>query len=210
MLIHVYIYDIYAYKFNCKEKKEKKGLGKMRGSLKWSIMIIATFLFFSLTNGKISIKIYGNTLDQICNQAVDKLSCVQILGEDPRTRIADMKGMALISMSLSIMQATETYDDRIPQFLKKTTDRVGKLRLERCKSDYQEALGKYQEAYKSAGAASYWDVIDRVREGFDKVVHCENLYRTDPIGVCPITNHNHRLINLSGIILIIVDMLLRK
>ncbi|XP_021911561.1 pectinesterase inhibitor-like [Carica papaya] len=175
-------------------------------SLKWSIMIMFIFLFSNPINGRFSTQIDKATLDQICVQTKDEIFCDSVLGSDPRTRTADMKGMALIAISLSIIQINEV-TTLIPELLSGTTDPVAKQRLQTCNSDYEAALVKFQEAYRSAGAASYSDVINSARDGVDKTTQCENRYKTSPVGSSPLSQRNQNMINLSEIISIIVKMI---
>ncbi|KDP31606.1 hypothetical protein JCGZ_14831 [Jatropha curcas] len=146
-----------------------------------------------------------SSIDPICKQSQDYNFCMQILITDPRTLAADMHGLEVISISLTVDQI-QTTSDNFASIGKGITDPVGKKRLGVCISNYSDALTKFQNAFQSASNKAYLDVIGRLRDGFNKIVECENVYRMgEPIAVCPVSANNnfvtslHNELSLKGI-----------
>lgn len=151
-------------------------------------------------------------VDYICKQAESYEFCSSILKGDLRTASADLHGLALISIALSIDQVRDTLDQQIPHVnMIGQASVIDKHRMEACKSDYGEALVKFQGAFWACDRRSYWEVIDWVRYGANKAIDCEDIYRRcDPISVSPISGDNHKLIWLAEITFIVLDSLLRS
>ncbi|KAK9018456.1 hypothetical protein V6N11_001431 [Hibiscus sabdariffa] len=60
-------------------------------------------------------------IERICKQSQDYGFCMSTLGNDPRSGTADLRGLALISTSLSIIQIQDTLS-RLPDIIKQSTD----------------------------------------------------------------------------------------
>ncbi|PON61777.1 Pectinesterase inhibitor domain containing protein [Parasponia andersonii] len=152
-------------------------------------------------------------VDYICKQAESYDFCFSILSRDVRTPSADIHGLSLLSIALSIDQVSDTIDQKIdhPTFSHAAADHVDKDRMDACKSDYEKALTMFLRAYDACSRRSYWEVIDLVKYGANKAIDCENIYRRhDPMRVSPISGDNHKLIRLAEITLIVIDTLLRS
>lgn len=144
-------------------------------------------------------------LDEICRQSEDYDFCFKTLDADRRTPAADRYGLALLSIAINIdiIQATS---DRIIEIIKTVSDSVDKQRIEVCQKDYADALGMFQAAYKSSSERSYWEALEHLREGTDKAIDCEAVYRrSSPIRESPTTGENHNVVKLAGITLIIIN-----
>lgn len=88
---------------------------------------------------------------------------------------------------------------------------MDKQRIEVCQSDYRDALEKFRGAYTSASARSYWEVIDWVRDGANKAIDCEDIYKREaPIRESPTTGENHKVIKLAEITFIIITPLMSR
>ncbi|KAJ6710639.1 PECTINESTERASE INHIBITOR-LIKE [Salix koriyanagi] len=146
-------------------------------------------------------------VQSLCNESQDPDFCNRTLATDPRVEAANMDGLALISISLTIDQV-QTTSDSIASIRGQVSDPIGKQRIEVCQADYTDALRQFRGAFSSSDGKAYWDVIDRVRDGTNKVIDCENIYKRDPIRASPISVDNHNVIKLSELTLIIVDQIL--
>ncbi|CAK7348481.1 unnamed protein product [Dovyalis caffra] len=135
-------------------------------------------------------------LQSICKESQDPDFCNRTLATDPRVAAANLDALALISISLPTIQVQGTLDN-IPGILRQTSDSLGKQRLGVCQTDYNDALGQFRGAYNSSNAKAYMDVINWVRDGTNRVIDCENIYKRDPIRVSPITTDNHNVIKLE-------------
>ncbi|OMO64054.1 Pectinesterase inhibitor [Corchorus capsularis] len=171
-------------------------------SLKFFIFLAMTSLFFSGSHADSAL------IDGICKRTQDYNFCSTSLNNDPRSVNADLKGLCLISISITIMQIQSTLD-RIPGILGTLTDPLGKQRLGACQNDYSTSLGNFQNSFSSASAHDYWKTFDSVKDGTNHVIDCHNSYRTGgPIATSPIDVDDNNVIKLSEIILIIVNDLI--
>ena len=76
-------------------------------------------------------------------------------------------------------------------------------------SDYCDAPHKFKGAYMASIARSYWEVIDWVRDGANRAIDCEYIYRrSPPISESLITRENHKVIKLAKFTLIIIGTLI--
>ncbi|OMO82197.1 Pectinesterase inhibitor [Corchorus olitorius] len=150
-------------------------------------------------------------IDSICKKSHDYEFCSTRLSSDPRSpNVADLNGFALISISLTITQIHSTLD-RIPGILVKLNDPLEKQRLEACRNHYSTSVGDFHNSFTFASRHDYWETFNSVRDGTNRVIDCHNGYRMDgPIATSPIDGDDHDVIKLSGIIMIIVDDLIRR
>lgn len=150
-------------------------------------------------------------VESICKQAESYEFCCSTFSSHLRTATSDLHGLALISIAETIEQVRDTCDRLIPELLLvyNNINPVGKKRIKICQSDYSDALEKFLGAYASSSRRSYWEVIDWVRDGANKAIDCEDIYRRyDPISVSPISADNHKVVKLVEITLIVVQSLL--
>ncbi|XVF20849.1 hypothetical protein REPUB_Repub12eG0038400 [Reevesia pubescens] len=149
-------------------------------------------------------------IDSICKQSQDYDFCMGTLGNDPRIDAANLNGLALISISLTISQLQDTLD-RIPGILSQLKDPIAHERLEVCQNDYSASLESFRGSYKTTSENAYFDTINFVRDGTNKVIDCHNIYRrNEPIATSPIAGDDIKVIKFSEIILLINDRLIPK
>ncbi|KAF3436576.1 hypothetical protein FNV43_RR23668 [Rhamnella rubrinervis] len=148
-------------------------------------------------------------VESICKQAESYEFCCSTFSSHLRTSTSDLHGLALISIAETIEHVRDICDRLIPQLLVSNyINSVGKQRIKICQSDYNESLEKFFGAFASSSRRSYWEVIDWVRDGANKAIDCEDVYRRyDPISVSPISADNHKVIKLVEITLIVVQPL---
>eukprot|EP00257_Ricinus_communis_P014611 XP_015572324.1 pectinesterase inhibitor 5 [Ricinus communis] len=166
------------------------------------IIILLMIIFLIETKGDQAL------IEDICRQTQDYSFCMSSFNGDLRSGTADIYGLATLSTIFSLEKARDTLE-RINGMVNGTSDPVGKNRIVLCQSDYRQASEMFQQAFSSSSVRSYWDVINYTREGFNRVVDCENVYRRDdPIAVCPVSKDNHEIFKLTEITLLIISRLL--
>ncbi|GMJ01011.1 pectin methylesterase inhibitor 5 [Hibiscus trionum] len=180
------------------------------GSLKWfsttatTILVVATC--FSFNGGDADQAL----IERICKQSQDYSFCMSTLGNDPRSGTADLRGLAMISTSLSIIKIQDTLS-RLPDIIKQTTDPLAIRRLGVCQTDYDGSLVNFKGAYNATSNNAFYDAIDFVRNGTNQVIDCHNIFRREgPIATSPIAGDDINVFKLSELILIAIDDLLHK
>ncbi|GMY17102.1 pectinesterase inhibitor 5-like [Fagus crenata] len=80
--------------------------------------LIATSLFFQVSNATFEVKADQALIDSICEQTQDVDFCKSTFNADPRTPAADRDGLGLLSIAINIDVVQATIDDTIPRLLK--------------------------------------------------------------------------------------------
>ncbi|KAL4385257.1 hypothetical protein GQ457_15G020760 [Hibiscus cannabinus] len=149
-------------------------------------------------------------IERICKQSQDYGFCMSTLGNDPRSGTADLRGLALISTSLSIIQIQDTLS-RLPDIIKQSTDPLPIHRLGVCQTDYNGSLVNFQGTYKAISDNGYYVAIDFVRNGTNQVIDCHNIFRREgPIATSPIAGDDMNVFKFAELILLAIDDLLHR
>ncbi|GMI66657.1 pectin methylesterase inhibitor 5 [Hibiscus trionum] len=145
-------------------------------------------------------------IDSICKPSEDYAFCISRVGNDPRAATADLHGLALISISVTAIYIQETLD-KIYELIHELKDPVTQSRLTLCQSDYNEALSNFQSSFTTTSRDSFFEAIDFVRIGTNKVMDCHNRFMTSPgpVPTSPIAEDDTNVFKFSGIIMIAID-----
>ncbi|KAJ4727859.1 Pectinesterase inhibitor [Melia azedarach] len=174
----------------------------------FAISHVAMLLLFNVNNFNIAMA-DTTLIDAVCKRYTDYGFCVSTFASDPRSATADLNGLGKLSTQITMNLLQQTLSDDIPKIRNNIRDPVGLQRLNVCQSDYQTALQKFAEAFKSTDNKAYPDVINWVRDGTNLVIDCQNIYRrSEPITESPTAAVNQKVINLVGVILTVNDMLM--
>ncbi|KAJ0112730.1 hypothetical protein Patl1_00832 [Pistacia atlantica] len=178
-------------------------MGMGMGTYKFLIVfVVSLILFVNPCNG-------NEVVTKICQQTRDVQFCLNTFESDVRSNaVADAHGMALLSISITNNNIQDTMD-RFPDIRQTLKDRISKHRLNVCQYDYRRAFREFRGAYFLVDKNSYWDSMDAVANATNRVIECQNVYRSsDPIGQSPIAADNLKVISLSGLISAIINILL--
>ena len=140
------------------------------------IPLLATSLFYQVSNAMIEVKADFALLDSVCQKFEDYDFCMSSFRGDPRTRAADRNGLVLISIAINI-DLVEATIDRIPDILKSLTDPLDKKRIQNCLTDFNDANVKLRGAYTASSARSYWKVVAFIRDVACKAIDCDGEYK---------------------------------
>ncbi|KAE8676673.1 Pentatricopeptide repeat superfamily protein isoform 1 [Hibiscus syriacus] len=180
------------------------------GTMKCSPSMAATILLLTVCSSFNGGGADQALIESICKQSQDYAFCMNTLGSDPRSDTADLRGLAMISSSLSIIQIQDTLR-RLPDIIKQSTDRLTIQRLEVCQSDYDGSLANFQSASNATSNNAFYDTIDFVRNGTNRVIDCHNIFRKDgPIAISPIAGDDINVFKLGELVLIAIDGLIHK
>ncbi|XP_026445183.1 pectinesterase inhibitor 5-like, partial [Papaver somniferum] len=141
---------------------------------------------------------------KMCQNSKSSEFCYDTLITDPRTAAADINGLSVISVSLTIITVQET-TDKITEFLKHENDSVVKEHLTSCQGNYAGSYSKFQQAWNSALEKSYNDVLNLVKDGRSEGSTCENGFRSEPIRISPLTDRTDLLLQHVEIIVEIIS-----
>ena len=162
--------------------------------------LIATSLFFQVSNATFEVKADQALIDSICEQTRDVDFCKSTFNADPRTIAVDLYGLALLSIAINMDGVRATIDDTIPKILKTLTDPVDKERIQDCLTDYNDALVKLKAAWMASSERNYKEVIGLITDAANKMVDCDGAYRkSPPIREPPISGENDKVTKLTDI-----------
>ncbi|KAB2074253.1 hypothetical protein ES319_A07G141300v1 [Gossypium barbadense] len=149
-------------------------------------------------------------IKSICKQSQDYDFCMRSLGTDPRSETTDVRGLAMVSASLAVIQIQDTLG-RIPDIIKQTTDPVAVRRLGVCENDYDGLLGNFQNAFRATSNNAFQDTVKFVRDGEKQVADCHNIFRKDgPFATSPIEGDDVKVFKLAELVLIAIYRLIPK
>ncbi|XP_026429740.1 pectinesterase inhibitor 5-like [Papaver somniferum] len=125
-------------------------------------------------------------INKICEHEQDSEFCSQTLIGDPGTAAADIDGLMLITIPLTLEKVHDISNNIT--FLRHTvTDSVVKERLISCQENYVNAQFWFQRAYDSGVAKSYYDIFYLLRKGWFEASVCENGFKFEPVRTSPLT-----------------------
>ncbi|XP_077219085.1 putative invertase inhibitor [Tasmannia lanceolata] len=140
----------------------------------------------------------ADLVDKICKQTKDQNNCVQALNSDPRTKTADLKGLAHIALDLANKSASDTRE-YIGGLISNTSDAVMEQYLNGCLDDYAAGLFGIQKANTDLNSGAYNPLrIDMGAVGHE-TINCQNRFNFEPFRDCPVTDRNQNLFNLCDI-----------
>ncbi|MBA0790737.1 hypothetical protein Gohar_015368 [Gossypium harknessii] len=168
------------------------------------LVAIAYFCFSGVVVADIAL------IKSICKQSQDYNFCMTSLGTDPRSETTDVRGLAMVSASLAVIQIQDTLG-RIPDIIKQTTDPVAVRRLGVCENDYDGLLGNFQNAFRATSNNAFQDTVKFVRDGAKQVADCHDIFRKDgPISKSPIEGDDVKVFKLAELVLIAIYRLIPK
>ncbi|KAK5818793.1 pectinesterase inhibitor 5-like [Gossypium arboreum] len=168
------------------------------------LVAIAYFCFNGVVVADVAL------IKSICKQSQDYDFCMTSLGTDPRSETTDVRGLAMVSASLAVIQIQDTLG-RIPDIIKQTTDPVAVRRLGVCENDYDGLLGNFQNAFRATSNNAFQDTVKFVRDGEKQVADCHNIFRKDgPIATSPIEGDDVKVFKLAELVLIAIYRLIPK
>ena len=88
--------------------------------------LIATSLFFQVSNATFEVKADQALIDSICEQTQDVDFCKSTFNANPRTPAADRDGLVVLSIAINIDVVQATINDTIPEIVKTLIDPVDK------------------------------------------------------------------------------------
>ncbi|KAF8380639.1 hypothetical protein HHK36_028129 [Tetracentron sinense] len=169
-----------------------------------------SFLYFLLfINGAIGDPLTIGSTCKAASQSDSKLSydfCVAALKSDPKSRTADLKGLGIISIELSISNATNVVSNIAKLLKDKSIDPFAKTVLEDCLDLYSDAIPTLKEAVGKFNSKDYYQANVDVSSAMDASSTCEDGFKERKGVVSPLTKENHDIFQLTAISLAIIEM----
>lgn len=144
-----------------------------------------------------------------CRKTLYMEVCVSSLGSDPRSRGADVEGLAAIALDLSLVHGSETIAE-----MRKLNGRVNGSKdeymagcLSDCLEEYSDAVENLRQSAEALGEKSYDMVNDLVSAAMTDSDTCEEGFKEKPGYVSPVTKRNQYFYKLCSNALAITKLL---
>ncbi|KAJ0968172.1 hypothetical protein J5N97_025089 [Dioscorea zingiberensis] len=133
--------------------------------------------------------------------------CMDTLSSIPKSHKSDLKGLALISVKLSMKNATQI-KSQVKELLKeaKTRDKYMKSCLETCEELYSDAIAALRDSVKAIKAKRFDDALTYLSAVVDTPGTCEDGFSEGGI-ISPMMKENKIFFALSSMSLSISSLL---
>ncbi|XP_058077308.1 pectinesterase inhibitor-like [Magnolia sinica] len=145
-------------------------------------------------------------IHEVCSQTAYDELCVACLESDPRSSTGDLNVFADILIGLALSNVTNTCP-YISKLYNETAEPVLKNCLNLCLFVYEEAVYDLKDALTSLAAMDYSKLYHDMADTLDAAFTCDDCFTAPPFPTSPLTQQTLFLIQLSGITMIINDML---
>ncbi|KAF3676975.1 hypothetical protein CQW23_08277 [Capsicum baccatum] len=102
--------------------------------------ISASFVIVSLLSISFTLtSVRADLINDVCSKALKPAICLSTLNGDPRSKGANLEGLATISIDISLKNAQSTRG-LVNSLLKQATDQQAKTRYSSCLENYNDAI----------------------------------------------------------------------
>ncbi|KAK9948527.1 hypothetical protein M0R45_004098 [Rubus argutus] len=166
-----------------------------------AFIFLIQLVFHPICHCKVMFPMDANLIDQTCRKTPNYKLCVSSLKSDPRSKSADVRGLALVMVNVVKTKATTTLK-RINELLKKTPRDDS---LKDCHHMYLTIL--QADIVVANEAITLGDpkfAEESMNDAGIEATNCENNFK----GRTPLTHLNRDVTNVSGVAAAIVRILL--
>lgn len=168
----------------------------------------AIFLIVSLLSISFTLTIAkADLIGDVCSKAQKPALCLSALNADPRSKGANLEGLATISIDISQKNA-QTVRDLVNTLLKQATDPKLKTRYDSCLENYNDAVDDLGELPGFLKSKDYLGLNVHASAAFDGPTTCDdNFSETPPAEAPQLKDASDKLQGLIDIILVISNLL---
>ncbi|KAJ4831807.1 hypothetical protein Tsubulata_031252 [Turnera subulata] len=172
----------------------------MVSSTSLSVPFLLVLLLCKMTP---SFAITASEITAICSSSRNPSFCLDFLKSDPRFASADLAGAAQIAIDVGHTEATDTLNF-VQSLVQKTTDPKLQEIFKSCSSNYEEAVGVFEDAKQYLSSKDYSGAGFAVSAALDHAITCnDDSQGTDP----SLPQRNENLKSLCSLILGITNRL---
>ncbi|XP_065005488.1 putative invertase inhibitor [Musa acuminata AAA Group] len=177
--------------------------------------VLLTLFLFLLHQGsspKATAATHPDIVDETCRRIADDdpnvnyTFCTQALRSVSKSKRADLRGLAIISLKLAKTNATHA-KSRVKALLKeKQLSTYRKSCLQTCRELYSDAASSFRNSVKQIKSGRYADAKVYISSAVDAPGECEDSFQEGDI-TSPLTKVNYDLFQLAVIALAITSRL---
>ncbi|CAL9112349.1 unnamed protein product, partial [Musa textilis] len=183
--------------------------------MRFTSVLLTLFLFLLLHQGsspKATAATHPDIADETCRRIADDdpnvnyTFCTQALRSVSKSKRADLRGLAIISLKLAKANATHA-KSRVKALLKeKQLSTYRKSCLQTCRELYSDAASSFRNSVKQIKSGRYADAKVYMSSAVDAPGECEDSFQEGDI-TSPLTKVNYDLFQLAVIALAITSRL---
>ncbi|URD91698.1 PMEI, partial [Musa troglodytarum] len=183
--------------------------------MRFTSVLLTLFLFLLLHQGsspKATAATHPDIADETCRRIADDdpnvnyTFCTQALRSVSKSKRADLRGLAIISLKLAKANATHA-KSRVKALLKeKQLSTYRKSCLQTCRELYSDAASSFRNSVKQIKSGRYADAKVYISSAVDAPGECEDSFQEGDI-TSPLTKVNYDLFQLAVIALAITSRL---
>ncbi|XP_050365617.1 uncharacterized protein LOC126784177 [Argentina anserina] len=123
----------------------------------------------------------GNVLEQACQFAKNKETCINTLKKDPNSQGADLTGLALIALRLAAANAAEV-ESHLRTLLQKNAPMSPEIQqgVSDCAETYSDANGQLDDSTAALSEKNFNDIITWVKIAVADSEYCQNAVKGQP------------------------------
>ncbi|KAK6795089.1 hypothetical protein RDI58_008542 [Solanum bulbocastanum] len=166
-----------------------------------------TFLIVFLLSISVTLtSVKSDLIDDICSKTLKKAVCLSALRADPRSKGANLEGLATISIDLSQKKAKSTHD-LVSTLLKQATDPNLKTRYSSCLENYNDTINDLGELSGFLKSKDYESLNIHASAASDGPSTCDDNFSGPPTESPQLKNASDNLQGLISIILVVSNQL---
>ncbi|CAN4088055.1 unnamed protein product [Withania somnifera] len=168
-----------------------------------SASILVVFLLsisFTLTS------VRADLINDVCSKAIKPDICSSALNGDPRSKGADLTGLATIAIDLSLKNAQSTRD-LVSSLVKQATDPTSKTRYSSCLENYNDAIAEIGGLPVLLKSKDYAGLNIHASAAEDYPSTCDDNFSGQPAEAPQLKAASDKLQGLISIILVISNLL---
>ncbi|MCD7464778.1 hypothetical protein HAX54_053407 [Datura stramonium] len=165
------------------------------------------FLIVSLSSISFMLtSVKGDLIDDVCSKALKKKICLSTLRANPRSKGANLEGLATISIDLSQKNA-KSVRDLVNTLLKQAKDPKLKSRYVSCLENYNDAINNLGELPGYLKSKDYGSLNIHASAASDDPSTCDDNFSGPPAEPPQLKAASDNLQGIIGIILVISNLL---
>ncbi|CAN4088054.1 unnamed protein product [Withania somnifera] len=164
----------------------------------------ALFLIVFLLS--ISFNVRADLMNDVCAKTNKPAICLSALNGDSRSKCANLEGLAIISIDISLKNMESTRDF-VNSLLKQAIDVALKTRYDSCLENYNDSVDELKELPSFLKSKDYIGLNVHASAALDGPATCDDNFSTPPIEAPQLKAASDKLIALIDIILVISNLL---
>ncbi|KAM3319176.1 pectinesterase inhibitor-like [Capsicum chacoense] len=166
-----------------------------------SFLIVSLLsIFFTSTS------VRADLINDVCSKTQKPAICLSALKGDPRSKNANLEGLATISIDISLKNM-QSGRDLVNSLLKQATDSKLKTRYDSCLENYNDSIDDLKELPPFLKSKDYLGLNVHASAALNGPTTCDDNFSSPPAEAPQLKAASDKLVELIEIILVISNLL---